>query len=75
MGCTDAVSVILNTHKRDLLMATVVGADSLRVPYPRNMICHQARFVQGDLEFAEIYSMSITHQLHCLVRVCSRGQG
>jgi hypothetical protein len=31
-----------------------------------------SKIIEGDHELAEIYSMSMTHQLHCLVTVHSQ---
>jgi hypothetical protein len=44
-----------------------VGSGFVRVPYPRRFDMPQSKIIEDDLEEGEIYSLSITHQLHCLV--------
>jgi len=43
-----------------------LGAGFLRVPFPRMYDMPSSKLIPGDYQLAEIYSMSITHQLHCL---------
>ncbi|TVY89605.1 Oxidase, partial [Lachnellula willkommii] len=43
-----------------------VGSGFLRVPHPRKYAMPRSKKVEGDIEEAEIYSVSMTHQLHCL---------
>jgi pyridoxal biosynthesis lyase PdxS len=45
----------------------VVGSGFLRVPNPRKYATPRSKKVENDTEEAEIYSVSMTHQLHCLV--------
>lgn len=40
----------------------------MRVPNPRKYAMPRSKKVENDAEEAEIYSVSMTHQLHCLVR-------
>jgi len=48
---------------RDLLP---LGSGFVRVPYPRRFDMPQSKSIEDDPEEGEIYSLSITHQLHCL---------
>lgn len=50
-----------------LITNGIVGAGFVRVPYPRKYDMPPSKNLEGDDEHSEIYSMSITHQLHCLV--------
>ncbi|KAH8820924.1 hypothetical protein F5884DRAFT_66995 [Xylogone sp. PMI_703] len=43
-----------------------IGAGFVRVPNPRQYDMPQSKPLLGDSEDAEIYSVSMTHQLHCL---------
>ncbi|KAK0645786.1 hypothetical protein B0T16DRAFT_457778 [Cercophora newfieldiana] len=43
-----------------------VGAGFIRVPYPRNSGLPPSEPIANDTEEAEVYSLSVTHQLHCL---------
>ncbi|TVY21484.1 Oxidase ustYa [Lachnellula arida] len=43
-----------------------LGSGFLRVPHPRKYAMPRSKKVEGDIEEAEIYSVSMTHQLHCL---------
>jgi hypothetical protein len=60
------VVVIFDTPKRRLNYDTV-GSGFVRVPYPRKYDMPPSKKIADDPEEAEIYSMSIAHQLHCLV--------
>ncbi|KAL1859076.1 hypothetical protein VTK73DRAFT_7595 [Phialemonium thermophilum] len=42
------------------------GSGFIRVPYPRRYDMPDSEPIEGDPEQAEIYSLSVTHQLHCL---------
>jgi len=44
-----------------------VGSGFLRVPHPRKYALPRSKKIENDTEEAEIYSVSMTHQLHCLV--------
>lgn len=39
----------------------------MRVPHPRLYAMPRSKKIENDTEEAEIYSVSMTHQLHCLV--------
>ncbi|KAL5321891.1 hypothetical protein ACEPPN_009854 [Leptodophora sp. 'Broadleaf-Isolate-01'] len=43
-----------------------IGSGFIRVPYPRRFDMPQSKAIENDPEEGEIYSLSITHQLHCL---------
>ncbi|TVY80492.1 Oxidase ustYa [Lachnellula suecica] len=43
-----------------------LGSGFLRVPYPRKYAMPRSKRIEDDAEEAEIYSVSMTHQLHCL---------
>jgi len=43
-----------------------VGSGFLRVPHPRKYALPRSKKIENDTEEAEIYSVSMTHQLHCL---------
>ncbi|RDL37562.1 Uncharacterized protein BP5553_04995 [Venustampulla echinocandica] len=43
-----------------------LGAGFLRVPHPRIYAMPRSTRIKGDQEEAELYSVSMTHQLHCL---------
>ncbi|KAF8852154.1 hypothetical protein BDZ45DRAFT_678557 [Acephala macrosclerotiorum] len=43
-----------------------LGSGFLRVPYPRRFDMPQSKSIENDPEEGEIYSLSVTHQLHCL---------
>ncbi|PBP19029.1 hypothetical protein BUE80_DR010087 [Diplocarpon rosae] len=45
------------------------GAGFVRVPYPRRFDMPPSKSIENDPEDGEIYSLSITHQLHCLAVV------
>lgn len=45
-----------------------MGSGFVRVPWPRRFDMPQSKSVPDHPEEAEIYSLSVTHQLHCLVR-------
>jgi hypothetical protein len=44
----------------------LVGAGFIRVPHPRLYNLPPSQIIKGDPEEAELYSLSVTHQLHCL---------
>ena len=44
----------------------LVGAGFIRVPYPRQFGLPPSEPIPNDREEGEVYSLSITHQLHCL---------
>jgi hypothetical protein len=62
-------SIALPSHDslNSILIDAQVGAGFLRVPFPRTSGLPPSKPIPNDHEFAEIYSISITHQLHCLV--------
>ncbi|KAH8884196.1 hypothetical protein GQ53DRAFT_846499 [Thozetella sp. PMI_491] len=43
-----------------------VGAGFVRVPYPRRFNMPASEPIEDDNEEGELYSLSVTHQLHCL---------
>ncbi|KAL2071628.1 hypothetical protein VTL71DRAFT_12863 [Oculimacula yallundae] len=43
-----------------------IGAGFVRVPYPRRFDMPESKSIEDDSEEGEVYSLSITHQLHCL---------
>ncbi|KAH7419951.1 hypothetical protein BKA64DRAFT_699954 [Cadophora sp. MPI-SDFR-AT-0126] len=43
-----------------------IGSGFIRVPYPRRFDMPQSKAIDNDPDEGEIYSLSITHQLHCL---------
>ncbi|KAK3386735.1 hypothetical protein B0H63DRAFT_468298 [Podospora didyma] len=43
-----------------------VGSGFVRVPYPRRFDMPASEPIPDDIEEGEIYSLSVTHQLHCL---------
>ncbi|CZT05096.1 uncharacterized protein RAG0_11329 [Rhynchosporium agropyri] len=43
-----------------------IGAGFVRVPHPRRFDMPESKSIEGDPEEGEVYSLSITHQLHCL---------
>jgi hypothetical protein len=43
-----------------------VGAGFVRVPHPRKYAMPRSKKIENDPEDAELYSVSMTHQLHCL---------
>ncbi|KAK1766578.1 hypothetical protein QBC33DRAFT_611770 [Phialemonium atrogriseum] len=43
-----------------------VGLGFLRVPYPRRFDMPDSEPIEDDPEQGEVYSLSVTHQLHCL---------
>ncbi len=47
----------------------VAGSGFIRIPYPRRFNMPASEPVKDDAEKGEIYSLSVTHQLHCLVRL------
>jgi hypothetical protein len=51
-----------------VLIKEAVGSGFIRVPYPRRFDMPQSKSIEDDPEEGEIYSLSVTHQLHCLVR-------
>ena len=63
-------SIILHCYHylERILIDTKVGSGFLRVPFPRVYDLSPNKPILDDHEFAEIYSVSMTHQLHCLVR-------
>ena len=50
-----------------VITGNAVGSGFLRVPHPRRYAMPRSKKVENDIEEAEIYSVSMTHQLHCLV--------
>jgi hypothetical protein len=50
-------------------MYCIVGSGFVRVPHPRKYDMPKSKPITEDEEDAEIYSISITHQLHCLVGI------
>jgi hypothetical protein len=49
-----------------LTISITVGAGFIRVPHPRLYNLPPSQIIKGDPEEAELYSLSVTHQLHCL---------
>ncbi|PMD25339.1 hypothetical protein NA56DRAFT_432288 [Hyaloscypha hepaticicola] len=43
-----------------------VGSGFVRVPWPRRFDMPPSKAIPKDPEYAEVYSLSVTHQLHCL---------
>ncbi|KAH8793583.1 hypothetical protein F5882DRAFT_59076 [Hyaloscypha sp. PMI_1271] len=43
-----------------------LGSGFVRVPWPRRFDIPKSKAVPEDPEEAEVYSLSVTHQLHCL---------
>ncbi|KAG9239937.1 hypothetical protein BJ878DRAFT_529435 [Calycina marina] len=56
-------------HSYHILTNTTVGAGFLCVPYPRMYNMPRSNIIPGDHELAEIYSLSMTHQLHYLAHL------
>jgi len=50
----------------DCIFLLLVGAGFIRVPHPRLYDLPPSQIIKGDPEEAELYSLSVTHQLHCL---------
>jgi hypothetical protein len=53
-------------HSPDCMFLLLVGAGFIRVPHPRLYNLPPSQIIKGDPEKAELYSLSVTHQLHCL---------
>lgn len=49
-----------------ILTILQVCAGFIRVPYPRKYAMPRSKMIDNDPEDAELYSISMTHQLHCL---------
>jgi len=49
-----------------ILILSEVGSGFVRVPWPRRFDMPPSKAVPKDPEEAEVYSLSVTHQLHCL---------
>lgn len=65
---TWACSQVGNGRGTHLLTLTTVGSGFVRVPYPRRFDMPASKAIDDDPEEGEIYSLSMLHQLHCLVR-------
>jgi hypothetical protein len=61
-----AVSSLLLLPLPKVLILSEVGSGFVRVPWPRRFDMPPSKAVPKDPEEAEVYSLSVTHQLHCL---------
>lgn len=52
----------------DANLFLVDGNGFVRVPNPRQFNLPASEPISNDPEQGEVYSLSVTHQLHCLVR-------
>jgi len=58
--------MILNSVRKFGVNYVTVGSGFVRVPWPRRFDMPQSKAIPEDPEEGEVYSLSITHQLHCL---------
>jgi hypothetical protein len=66
MPCKSTFSLAYFVIEHQLIL-NIVGAGFIRVPNPRRFDMPASEPIDIDDENAETYSLSITHQLHCLV--------
>lgn len=66
MPCKSFLALACFVTEHQLILETV-GAGFIRVPNPRRFDMPASEPIALDDEEAETYSLSITHQLHCLV--------
>lgn len=67
IGSKYALSLSIE-HLYEVIDRRVVGAGYLRVPHPRQYDLAPSRRIEDDVEQAEIFQVSVIHQLHCMVR-------
>src|ERR1700712_1319710 len=65
MPCKSCHS-ISPSQKISNINACSVGSGFVRVPWPRRFDMPQSKAIPEDPDEAEVYSLSVTHQLHCL---------